>query len=492
MIKNLFIYWNSTFINAPEIVKKCLLSWKIHNPTWTIYELDDINLIEYIDLTEIIQNKTITTTSLSDIIRVSLLKKYGGIWCDATVLCMFPLDSWLFEYIETGFFAFEQKCDRIMSSWFLYSEPNHYIINNLYDSVINYIYNANNIGFSNTNTIQDWNIDKYKKSHYFWFHYLFGDLVKSNQTFNDIWKNTKKISADNPHYLQSVGLTKKINNKLIKYINNNKTQLYKLTYKYNNNNNDKNTIIYYLMNLYKIKFIHIGKCAGTSIVTYFNIEQIHLEKPLAQQNVFWITWIRNPIERYVSAFNFSHSLINIDVSKLDKNNLTIQNCLAPVRIMNKIKKGYLFDITFEKLINYFSTANNLAESITSNDITIREKALQLMNSTEEHIYKGIGWYFDNGDFIEKNHKNILFVGKVETMNTDIEKLGKLLNIKLPNEILKIRENNNNNNKSLSKLAIDNIINFYKDTDYKTINTFIKYNLIDKNVIDEYYNYKYIL
>ena len=28
-------------------------------------------------------------------------------------------------------------------------------------------------------------------------------------------------------------------------------------------------------------------------------------------------------------------------------------------------------------------------------------ALELMNSEEEHIFKGIGWYLYNGDFIEK-------------------------------------------------------------------------------------------
>ena len=44
--KNLlnFIYWAQKFVNAPDIVKKCLLSWKLKNPTWTIVELDDDNI----------------------------------------------------------------------------------------------------------------------------------------------------------------------------------------------------------------------------------------------------------------------------------------------------------------------------------------------------------------------------------------------------------------------------------------------------------------
>ena len=45
MIKKIFIYWGQKFINAPDIVKKCLLSWKLENPTWDIIELDDDNLL---------------------------------------------------------------------------------------------------------------------------------------------------------------------------------------------------------------------------------------------------------------------------------------------------------------------------------------------------------------------------------------------------------------------------------------------------------------
>ena len=39
MIKIIFIYWAQKFINAPTVVKKCLLSWKLKNPTWKIIEL---------------------------------------------------------------------------------------------------------------------------------------------------------------------------------------------------------------------------------------------------------------------------------------------------------------------------------------------------------------------------------------------------------------------------------------------------------------------
>jgi hypothetical protein len=72
MKKVIYIYWAQQFINAPTIVNKCLLSWKLKNPTWKIIELDDHNLSEYINIEEEIPNiqkKNITKTSYSDIIR---------------------------------------------------------------------------------------------------------------------------------------------------------------------------------------------------------------------------------------------------------------------------------------------------------------------------------------------------------------------------------------------------------------------------------------
>ena len=111
MVKIIFIYWAQKFINAPTVVKKCLLSWKLKNPTWKIIELDDDNLNEYINIEEEIPNiqkKNITRTSYSDIIRIFLLAKYGGCWCDATTFCNQSLDNWLNKNTSTSFFGFDK------------------------------------------------------------------------------------------------------------------------------------------------------------------------------------------------------------------------------------------------------------------------------------------------------------------------------------------------------------------------------------------------
>ena len=72
--------------------------------------------------------KAITYAAKSDFVRICILKKYGGLWVDATTYCTIPLDDWLEKYIQSGFFSFNLETrpkgqpDRLLSSYFLYGE----------------------------------------------------------------------------------------------------------------------------------------------------------------------------------------------------------------------------------------------------------------------------------------------------------------------------------------------------------------------------------
>jgi hypothetical protein len=469
MIKKIFIYWGQKFNNAPKVVTKCLLSWKIRNPTWEIIEIDDGNLNEYINLEEIIniKNKKITNSAYSDIIRIFLLDKFGGCWCDATTFCNQPLDSWLYENIQTGFFAFDKPGeDRLLSSWFLYSEKNNYIISKWKEATINYWNNHNEIHT------------------YFWFHYLFGDLYKNDKEIQKLWYLTSKISADYPHFLQNNNLLDIPSDTVITHINK-KSLLYKLTYKLDMNEYNDKCILEYLYNTIQLRFIHIGKCGGTTIVKNFDLINYHLNKNYSNDENY-IIWIRHPLKRFVSAFNFSYSVINIETCKLDINNLSLENCLAPGKICNKMTNNYAFSTRYDYLINYFQNPNNLAESLTSEDIKIRKLAFELMNSEEEHIYKGIGWYLNDGRFIEENYNRITFIGSIENMENDMLKLSNMLNIKITKK--KVRENTYNKNTVLSEKAIKNLLDFYKETDYKALQKLVDFNLIPKELFDLYLTY----
>lgn len=188
MNKNIWIYWNKGFEDASDVVKDCLRSWKYYNPLFKVNELTDNNLNDFLDNIE--RPKTIQ--AWSDVLRINILKKHGGLWVDATVLCNKPLEEWIEPHIEKGFFAFsDPQPGYKVCSWFLYSEKENYITEEWHKEVTNYWKNRS------------------KAHHYFWFHSLFNELYQKNNAFKTQWDNTKKYKANfipasedgsNPHY----------------------------------------------------------------------------------------------------------------------------------------------------------------------------------------------------------------------------------------------------------------------------------------------------
>lgn len=87
--KIIWVYWAQGINEAPILVKKCvdILRTKIQN--YDVIVIDNNNIKEYVDIPAYIyakvKNKKITLTHFSDILRVNLISKYGGIWIDSTV-----------------------------------------------------------------------------------------------------------------------------------------------------------------------------------------------------------------------------------------------------------------------------------------------------------------------------------------------------------------------------------------------------------------------
>lgn len=191
MQKIIWICWLQGIENAPDLVKRCITSWKQNNPGWNIRVLDASSVGLYLDFSDYVDlaEKTITAASLSDIVRILLLHEYGGVWVDATLFCNRPLDSWLPEACATGFFAFSAPApDRLLSSWFLACHPRNRLIAKWASKVISY-----------------WR-ERIRSDDYFWFHHLFGELCAEDSEANAAWQSVPKISADGPHSLQASGL----------------------------------------------------------------------------------------------------------------------------------------------------------------------------------------------------------------------------------------------------------------------------------------------
>lgn len=184
--KIIWMLWLQGWNEAPTIVRACLKTWQAHNPDWMIHALSASEVRDYVDLPPLsssIASEAIPPEAQSDLIRITLLERYGGVWVDSTVYCLRPLDAWLPEKLNSGFFAFARPApDRMLSSWFLAAFKGNYIVQEWQRRVLSY-----------------W-AQRTERHHYFWLHYLFAQGYTSDPHFRASWDSTPEELANTPHY----------------------------------------------------------------------------------------------------------------------------------------------------------------------------------------------------------------------------------------------------------------------------------------------------
>ena len=120
--KTVWIYWAQGVEAAPPVVARCIDSWQRHNPGWDVRVLDSTTADTLVDMKDL--PDFVPLRYRANLLRMRLLKQFGGVWADATVLCHRPLDDWLPLQAASGFFVFANPGpDRDVSSWFIASEP---------------------------------------------------------------------------------------------------------------------------------------------------------------------------------------------------------------------------------------------------------------------------------------------------------------------------------------------------------------------------------
>jgi hypothetical protein len=213
----------------------------------------------------------------------------------------------------------------------------------------------------------------------------------------------------------------------------------------------------------------------------YQIDEYHRQKPPLDSTDFYFIWIRNPLDRLVSAFKHSKNITTFDPSNLDPENLSLDNCPAPSKIRRKIKTGYAWNEHYDSLINHFESANHLGEALSSTSVEERSKAQELIKRPEEHIAKGVHWHLSDR-FINKNAKLIIHVGCVENFNHDLRALCEKIHIPYDSEKVEWRRKvGSSHEEKLSKKAILNLKKSFSE-DYKTIRRLNSKNLIEKSTV----------
>tara|TARA_B100001093_G_C26650548_1_gene937284 strand:+ start:146 stop:1006 length:861 start_codon:yes stop_codon:yes gene_type:complete len=211
MNKNIFLLWLQGWDKAPWLQNEVLKSWEINNPDWNIHLIDFKNLKNYVNDIDYIYdaNKKISPQAKSDIIRLSLLKNYGGVWADSTLLCMQPLDHWINEATKpNGIWMYHGHGAQLdsnlgPSSWFIISEKNSYIINKWKKVSDNYWLKLN------------------KAKDYFWMDLLFKELLIKDNKFKSEWLKTPFLYCEevgSSHTLSHMNFKMHKNNSFLKKV----------------------------------------------------------------------------------------------------------------------------------------------------------------------------------------------------------------------------------------------------------------------------------
>ena len=128
--KRVWICWLQGIENAPKLVRDCYNSVEYWLSDWEIIVVTADNYNNYTELPVYIQEKwekgIISNTHFSDILRLNLLIRHGGLWLDSTTLLTGPLPKYI---TDTEFFVYRNGWMDMevinMASWLIYSNESN-------------------------------------------------------------------------------------------------------------------------------------------------------------------------------------------------------------------------------------------------------------------------------------------------------------------------------------------------------------------------------
>jgi hypothetical protein len=117
----------------------------------------------------------------SDVVRLSVLAAHGGVWADATMLCMAPLDSWIYPAMQpAGMWMYHGGDDgcKSVASWFIIATKQSMIMLKWKAACDEY--------WKERNTMDN----------YFWLDALFNRLLDTDDLFAKEWDSVPSICCN--------------------------------------------------------------------------------------------------------------------------------------------------------------------------------------------------------------------------------------------------------------------------------------------------------
>lgn len=120
--KIIWTYWHEDPL--PEFIKKCIDTWREKNRGFDVIVLNEKNLAYYLgnrDYTYIKNWKFNNShQKMSDLVRLSILSKYGGVWMDASIVCYESVETVIPNSHKCTVYSIpELSVEPLIESWFI-------------------------------------------------------------------------------------------------------------------------------------------------------------------------------------------------------------------------------------------------------------------------------------------------------------------------------------------------------------------------------------
>jgi mannosyltransferase OCH1-like enzyme len=251
MNKIIWSYWHQGLDKAPPVVKPCIQQWINLNQDWEFRFIDQYSMYDYIEPLGIAKETLdqIPLAVSSDLYKLQLLIKYGGVWVDATTFPLLPINDWLPNKMDAGyFFYYRPGRDRIISSWFIAAEKNNELLKKVYKNLKEYWNNntfknlkkdsSSSILFLNKLVNRNlfltklWFTPLFTKflrlTPYFVTHYMIYKTISHDMKSRQNFKKMVKVSANPSHVFKNSILMEPLCPDLKEFIDNKKTPVIKL------------------------------------------------------------------------------------------------------------------------------------------------------------------------------------------------------------------------------------------------------------------------
>lgn len=182
--KKIWTFWDG---ELTETIKLCIDSWRKHNSDYEIVILNKENIDKYLPDFDFKNLKHADDIRhFSDIIRLHIIEKYGGIWSDASIICYDSYD-WILDIQQEKQIDFvgywinnDIPYSPVIENWFFATAPNSTMITDWKNELMESQNYDNRDDYINY-LLDNCNAEKVNGPSYLWMHVAMQKLLQENK-----------------------------------------------------------------------------------------------------------------------------------------------------------------------------------------------------------------------------------------------------------------------------------------------------------------------